>query len=256
MRWSEQWWYSVPELIRKTEEFYRRNAEAKPGVDLLTVTTQKIIEARRWQPALPFIKNNFAQVLTESKVSYVPRTYEPGALFLFPIRDIDGVYRRAQTNPCVGSTLFGEGKYHWIGEKIAGPNWLGNDSATLARIMKEQYAVLVEGPYDWLACRLIAPEVPVLSPLTKSISEKHEKYLRMLGCKVLYLMFDNERPDTAKGHDLGGGNLSMRVIKSKIKTMEIVIRLLKGGNDPAAALESVWGARALKEILLGDAFLQ
>lgn len=249
MRWSEQWWYQVPELIRKTDEFYARNALKNPGVGKLSVTTQKIIEARSWKPALPFIRNNFNQVLTELNIFYVPKTYAPGPLFVFPIRDLEGNFPRAQTKPCEGSALFGQGSYHWIGQKIDGPNWLGNDPATLQRIMELKFVILVEGPFDLLAARLIAPNLPIMSPLTKSISDKHERYLRMLGCETLILMFDNERADTEKGKDLGGGNLSMRVLQSKIKSMEVVIKLLEGGNDPAAALKSAQGAQKLRGLV-------
>lgn len=252
MQWTEQWWYQVQELITKTDEFYAKNAAKNPGADKLTVTAKKIVEARGWEPALPYIRENFSQVLTELNIFYVPKTYEPGPLFVFPLRDLEGKFPRAQTKPCEGSTLFGAGSYHWIGEKIEGPNWLGNDLATLARILETREVNLVEGPFDLLACRLLAPEVATMSPLTKSISDKHEAYLRMLGVERLNLMFDNERPDIEKGKDLGGGNLSMRILKYKIKTMEVAIRLLEGGDDPAGALKSVTGAGKLRGLLLGD----
>lgn len=245
------WWENVPELIKKTGEFYAKNVAKNPGADLLSVTAQKIIAAREWEPALSRIRDNFPQVLTELGIFYVPKTYEPGPLFVFPIRDVDGNFPRAQTKPCDGSTLWGKGSYHWIGEKITGPNWLGNDPATLARIMEKKEVTLVEGPFDLLACRLLTPDEPIMSPLTKSISDKHEAYLRMLGVDRLNLMFDNERPDESKGKDLGGGNLSMRVLKYKIKTMEVAVKLLKG-SDPAAALKSGPGTEKLLALLMGN----
>jgi hypothetical protein len=244
------WWENVPELIKKTQEFYARNAAANPGADLISVTTQKMIAVRKWEPALYRIKDNFPQVLKELGVFYVPKTFEPGPLFVFPIRDLEGNFPRAQTYPCEGSVLWGKGKYHWIGEKLVGPNWLGNDPANLARIIETKRVTLVEGPYDLIAAKLLTPEEPLMTPLTKSISDKHEAYLRMLGVEQLTLMFDNERPDKDNKED-GGGNVSMRVLKYKIKTMEVAVKLLKG-SDPSAALQSEPGTGELLSLLLGN----
>lgn len=247
----DTWWDNVPELIKRTNEFYAKNATKNPGADLTSVTTQKIIASRGWEPALSRIQDNFAQVIKETGVVYVPKTYVPGPLFLFPIRDLEGNYPRAQTKPCEGSYLWGQGSYHWIGEKLVGPNWLGNDPINLTRIIETKRVTLVEGPFDWLACKLLTPDEPIMTPLTKSISDKHETYLRMLGVERLTLLFDNERPDKEKGKDLGGGNLSMRVLKYRIKTMEVEVKLLKG-SDPSAALKSGTGAQALQALLTGN----
>jgi hypothetical protein len=251
MAYSDEWWFSVPELIKKTREFYTRNAAKNPNADLISATTQKIIVAREWQPALSHIQENFPRVLTELGVFYVPKTYEPGPMFVFPIRALDGTFPRAQTKPCEGSVLWGQGNYHWIGEKLVGPNWLGNDPETLKRIIERKEATLVEGPFDLLACRLLTPDLPIMTPLTKSISDKHEAYLRMLGVEKLNLLFDNERPDIEKGKDLGGGNLSMRVLKYKIKTMNVEVKLLKG-SDPSAALKTGAGTNNLLSLLMGN----
>jgi hypothetical protein len=251
MYFADQWWNSVPELIRKTDEFYAKNVVKNPNADKLSVTTQKIVDSRNWKPALPFIQKNFSSVLSDLNIFYVPKTYEPGPLFVFPIQDLDGNYMRAQTRPCEGSVLFGQGKYHWIGEKLFEPNWLGNDVATLRRILEQRMVILVEGPFDLLACRLVAPDMPIMSPLSKSLSDKHEAYLRILGVETLILMFDNERPNKEQ-YDIGGGNLSMRILKNKIKSMQVFIQLLEGGNDPASALQSTQGAKRLRELLKGD----
>ncbi len=251
MPYSDQWWTSVPELIKKTGEYYARCMVKNPGTDLISVTTQKIIAARGWEPALSHIKENFPRVLTELGIFYVPKTYEPGPLFVFPIRDLEGKFPRAQTKPCEGSIMWGKGSYHWIGDKIVGPNWLGNDPATLVRIIEKREVTLVEGPFDLLACRLLAPDEPSMTPLTKSISDKHEAYLRMLGVDKLRLLFDNERPDVEKGKDLGGGNLSMRVLKYKIKTMDVEVKLLRG-SDPSAALQTGQGTNNLLSLLMGN----
>ena len=251
MQWTDQWWYQVPELIKRTDEFYTRNVLKSPSADKITITTKKIVEVREWTRSLIYIEDNFPQVLKDLNIFYVPKTYIPGPLVVFPILNLDGEYLRAQTHPGFGSVLADQGKYYWIGEKIVGPNWLGNDPETIKRIIETRRVSLVEGPYDLLACRLLCPEIPTMSPLTKSINEKHEAYLRMLGVDTLNLMFDNEEPDREKGKDIGAGNLSMKILQKKIKTMDVVIRTLKG-SDPSAALKSEKGAERLRELLLNQ----
>src|SRR5208282_2196597 len=113
---QDQWWNNIQELIEKTDKFYARNALQKPSATKLAVTAKKMIEARGWQVALSKIEENFPRVLTELNAFYVPRTFEPGPMFVFPIRDLEGNYPRAQTKPCEGSVLWGQGSYHWIGK--------------------------------------------------------------------------------------------------------------------------------------------
>jgi hypothetical protein len=189
--------------MSETDKFYTLFAQKHPEISKLGTTIQKIVELRGWQPALPLIQPNFERILSELRVFYIPKPMPPGPMLVFPIRDIDGTYPYAQTKPLPGSPCeFNSGgipmKYCRIGRmEPVGPQWLGNSPEMLQRIILLRMVLLVEGPFDLLACRLLMPEAPVLTPLTKRMGEEHEAYLRMLGITRLYLMYDNEA--TGKG---------------------------------------------------------
>lgn len=198
---------NVPNITEETDKLYERIV-AKGGHDKLTLTREKIIEVRGWQPSLYLTRDNFERALTELGCFYVPKIMQPGPAFVFPIIDIDRECQYAQTKPLEGSVLGGKSKYRFIGSKCVGPTWLGNTNETLTTAVSTGQVVLVEGPFDLLACRVLAPEVPVMSPLTKRLGKGHQAYLRMLGLRRVYLMFDNELPSA--GHSIGAGNLAMK----------------------------------------------
>jgi hypothetical protein len=242
------WYQDIPKLIAETDKLYERIvAKGLPGK--LQLTRQKILQERGWSPSLAYTEKNLDPVLSELGCFYIPKVMMPGPIFVFPLRDLDGNYPRAQTKPLEGSSEFGEGKgkYRWIGEQTSGPSWFGNSPAMIKRIIERRSVILVEGAFDLIAARLLAPDAPLLCPLTKKIGGKHEAYLRMLGVQKLYLMFDNEKPKDAD-YDIGMGNLSMRVLSNQIKTMKTEI-LLCPSSDPSDALKSLLKARALKSLL-------
>jgi hypothetical protein len=246
----DAWYQKVPDLIKKVNDKYAEAAAAGQTYTKLSVTQQKIVEARGWSPALPIIQKNFDRVLTDLDCFYVPKTLQPGPMIVFPMRDVFGVSTRAQTKPFEGSSEFGAGKYMYLGKlskEFAGPSWLGNDPAMLKRIIERRWAVLVEGAFDLAACRLVAPDVPSLSSLTKSVGREHQAYLRMLGVETLYLMFDNEKPKD-EDHDLGGGEISMRALQRDIKEMKIEI-LYCPSEDPSACLKNFIKADKLRTLL-------
>lgn len=246
-------WYSKDTVPRLTETVNTKFAEAKAAGQTYTrnsITQQKILEARGWQAALPIIQKNFDRVLTELDCYYVPRQILPGPMIVFPMRDLYGVAARAQTKPLEGSIFAEGGKYHYLGQKskeFAGPSWLGHDEGTLKRIIEQRRVVLVEGAFDMLACRLVAPDVPTLSPLTKRLGREHQIYLRMLGVETPYLMFDQDKPK--EGYDIGGGELSMRVLQRDIKEMKVEI-LYCPASDPSNALKLLPKALQLRQLLV------
>ena len=249
MNW-DAWYQKVPDLIAKVDGLYAEATAAGKTYTKLSVTQQKIVEARKWQVSLPFIHKNFDRILTELGCFYVPKTLQPGPMIVFPLRDIFGVPTRAQTKPFEGSGEFGP-KYMYLGKKskeFAGPCWIGNDQGTLRRIISQRRVVLVEGAFDLLANRLVAPDVPSLSPLTKSLGHEHQVYLRMLGVDTIYLMFDNEKPKD-EDHDIGGGELSMRALQRDIKDMKVEL-LYCPSSDPSKCLESYTKALQLRSLLV------
>jgi hypothetical protein len=228
---EEGWWQDIAKLIEKTVAIY-----TKLEKDPILITATRIIEERSWvikpEQLMPVIK--------DLGVLYVPKKMFPGPMFLFPEVDVDGLLR-AQTKPL--HTMFGPGKYYSIGAKredFAGPIWLGNDEETLKLILEKGYVVLVEGPFDILAARAVAPGIPIMSSLTKSIGRKHEEYLRILGVRTTYLLYDNDE----------AGKKSMGVLSNIIKTMQVV-PLECPASDPSDCLQTRVKKDALQRVLEG-----
>jgi hypothetical protein len=80
-----------------------------------------------------------------------------------------------------------------------------------------------------------------LSPLTKKLGDKHVAYLRMLGVKTIYLMYDNEVS--------GAGNKSMEIECRKLSEWFTMITLLCPASDPSDCLKSMTVAGKLKRML-------
>lgn len=238
--------WNVTNIIAETDKLYARIVE-KGGRDKITLTKDKIIEARGWEDSLYLFKDNLDPVIEELGWFYVPKIMQPGPAFIFPIRDVDGSNKYAQTKPLAGSALGEKSKYRFIGDPPLGPAWLGNQPVIVKRLLHTRQVILVEGAFDLLACRVLAPDIPVLSPLTKRVGEKHLAYLRLLGIKRLYLMFDNELPSA--GRDLGAGNLAMMRESKELSRYFRTQILLCPSSDPSEALKSGYSAEKLRSIL-------
>jgi hypothetical protein len=244
---SKKWWETdVSKVMEETEVFYTRVAELYPDKAKLPFTKKKIIEARGWAPTLKTYDKHFEETLKRLGFFYVPNRIIPGPAFVFPIRDVDGKFTCAQTKPIEGSVLAVPGmKYRYIGDKQKqiGPRWLGNDYATLRKIIELRKVVVVEGPFDLLAARLVCPDLPIMSPLTKMLGKQHVAYLRMLGVIDLFLMYDNE--EAKEGKDGGSGNMSAEQQVACIKTMNVKA-LTCPQSDPSECLKNPKFVRELQ----------
>lgn len=245
-------WYEedVPRLITETDELYSRIVAKRPEADKVSLTTEKIIEARKWKPSLYLYKKNFEKAVRDLKYFYLPKLMEPGPMFVFPIRDVNGKHTCAQTKPLPGSAMYGTTKYRYIGQKPLGPRWLGNDPATLNAIIQHRCVLMVEGPFDLLACRLLCPEIPSMSPLTKFLGKHHITYLRLLGVQRLVLMYDNE--EAGENKQSKGGTVAMYYQSKQIEEMGFKIKvdiLDCASADASEALETDGRARQLRERL-------
>jgi hypothetical protein len=241
-----KWWETdVARIINETDTFYNRLVKVHPHKNKLALTKSKIIECRRWGPTTKLYDANFEQILTQMGIFYVPSRITPGPSIIFPIRDVGGTYPTAQTYPMEGSVLSGKlkSKYHFIGVELVGPRWLGNDYTTIKRIVDLRKVVIVEGSFDLLAAKLLCPDLPILSPLTKKLGGDHITYLRMLGVRDIFLMYDNE--EAWNGGKDGAGNLSMQQQKEDIKTM-VVTPLLCPKDDPSECLTHMAYAEKLR----------
>jgi hypothetical protein len=171
------------------------------------------------------------------------------------LRDYKGTINYAQTKPLEGSPLSGDGKfkYHYIGEEPKGPRWFGNTPEMLQKVVNSSLLIVVEGPFDLLAARLVAPIAPIMSPLTKTLGKEHIAFIRMLGIKKLILLYDNEKPDLAKGKKLGAGNAAAKIqvkeVQEACEGRVSVESMTCPASDPSKALENFEDAEQLKLLL-------
>ena len=229
---KDAWWNDLPELRGRTDALYE-----KLGRDIWQVTAEKMIQHRKWI----ITEAQLIPVLQELGVYYIPKKMIPGPMFVFPQTDVAGHITRAQTRPL--HDLFGEGKYHTLGvkkESFLGPVWMGNSDLTLAKVLETKTLGLVEGPFDLIAVKVVAPGLPFMSSLTKSIGEKHEIYLQILGLKHLYLLFDNET---------SGAGFNSKAMLSRILKIPVEALPECPGGDPSAALEKGTTKNALRKVL-------
>lgn len=250
-RYLDAWYQDVPALIQKTDAVYAawiQSGKPYEKFSKAAVTKKKIYESRGWEVCKPFIEENFDPTLSALNIFYVPKALQPGPAFVFPVRDLDNVWRQAQFRPAEGSRLWGEGKYITLGTMHAfkGPRWIGNDWETIRKIIRVHTVVLVEGPFDLLACRLLVPEVPCLSTLTKRISDDQLDYLSILGVKTIYLMYDNEKNNEPNRI---GMFTARKTIREKCCTEMHVDLLTCDASDPSQALRNRGMASSLKTTL-------
>lgn len=227
---KDAWWNDLNELRSRTDKVYE-----KVGRNIWQLTAEKMIELRGWKVK----EERLIPILEELGVYYIPKKLIPGPMFVFPEYDAAGKLTRAQTKPL--HDLFGEGKYHTLGVKkelFLGPVWLGNSDLTLQKVLDTKSVLLVEGPFDLIATRM-ATDLPVMSSLTKSIGEKHEAYLKLLGVKQLYLMLDSDK---------AGENSSSYLARNlTIPTMSLVCP----SADPSDAFKNIGRRDALIRYLKG-----
>jgi hypothetical protein len=232
--WKEKWYHNIPEVLRKAEEFY-----TDLGKDPFRVTAKQVIKERKWVVSNPEV---LVQALRELSFMYLPSRLEPGPMFLFPEIDLNGDFMRAQTKPLY--ELLPNSKYVTLGlsqAEFLGPVWLGNQEQGLQKILDHRFVVICEGPFDLLALRVAAPEIPSLSSLTKNLSDEHIDCLRLLGVETVHLMYDNEMTKA--------GEKSMSLLSKQYGDVLGMKTLLCPAGDPSECLESVSKTKALRSIL-------
>ena len=246
---EKPWWETdVTRVLSEVNDFYERVEKLYPDKGKIPFTKKKIIEVRGWAPTTYMFEAHFDAVLKQLGFVYIPNRVKPGPTFIFPILDVDGNYTCAQTKPSEGSVLCFSGmKYRYIGGKPIGPRWLGMDAATIKKIMELRKVVVVEGGFDLLAARLMAPDIPIVSPLTKKLGWSHLMFLRMLSVTEVLLMYDNEEAKTGRGE--GAGNVSMEQQIAAVKTMKLSA-LICPKSDPSTCLQNPDSAKKLRERLL------
>ena len=167
--------YDVPAMLQKADKIFADWAAMGKPQDRfgkVALAKRKIYESRGWLPSKLHIEKNFDMLLQTLGVFYLPKAHQDGPAFVFPIRDLDHKYRQAQVRPCEGSPMFdADKKYQRLGSgnryASSGPAWFGNDLETIRHMIERRVAILVEGPFDLLACRLLIPEAQLSGPRSK-----------------------------------------------------------------------------------------
>lgn len=248
-KFSEEWFHDVPALMQKTAGVYDKLREAGKTSGSNETTKKRIYEERGWLKR--WAEPNFGLVLDRLKVFYLPKALRPGPAFVFPIRDLDGRYNQAQVRPFADSCLFMEDhKYRRFGtdRSFRGPQWFGNDPITLQKIIMKRKVCLVEGPFDALACKLLVPDAPLMSSLTKGITEDQIEYLRILGVEHITTLFDND--ETNKAGAKGAHTTQYRVEKKFNSGITVSIST-GSAADPSDALKKEATAIELMLFLRG-----
>jgi hypothetical protein len=254
-------WQDVPLLMEEVDKLYTRlETKGQPGKWF--ATKKKIYAERNWVPSTFLIEKNFETALEKLNFFYIPKGWDPGPIFIFPQKDVEGDFTRAQSKPLyeIPNRDGVSSKYRVIGvkkEDFVGPVWLGNDEETLRLILLTKMVLLVEGPFDLLAVRLLCPEIPSLCPLTKKIGIDHQAYLRMLGVDTIYLLFDTDADKFNDSSDVkwneryteGAGVVSMKFLQRDITNMEVKPIWIAGAGDPSESLENLTTAKKLQKAL-------
>jgi hypothetical protein len=247
--------HNVHWLIDNTEKFYDLKVLPKGGPNKYAAAIKKILECRQWTPTHRLYADHFEAVLRELNIFYVPKQLNPGPAIVFPLRDVRGNYMLGRLKPLYELIIADEVvRYAFLGNTrdTIGPNWLGMSRETTKRIIEQRFVNIVEGPFDYLACRLLAPEIPTLSTGTKNFNDKHVAHLRLLGVKRIYIMFDKD--ESKEGLEQGHGDLASGALERKYDQQELNIEIKRthwrgGSSDPSDCLMRVDWAKALKESL-------
>ena len=228
-----EWFHDVPELMAKVDAMFAAWVATGKAVSRSETTKKRIYDARGWRRR--YAERDFASVLDRFQVFYLPKALRPGPAFVFPLRDLDGRYGQAQVRPLPESCLFmPDHKYRRLGTErpFKGPQWFGNDAATVRTIIERRKVCLVEGPFDVLACKLLAPDAPVLTTLTKGVGEDHVEYLRILGVNTVVTMFDYEE----SGQGARGAKATKWRVEAKYGSGIEVVNQASAATDPSDAL--------------------
>jgi hypothetical protein len=118
------------------------------------------------------------------------------------------------------------------------PSIFGVSPKAVAAVIEYRMAIFVEGYYDTLACRILAPELPFLSSGSKNLNDRQVWYCRIAGANTIRLMFDRDEKDTEDGAGIKAmAYLSDQMSLKHPIIMETLDRPLGAADDPSDALK-------------------
>lgn len=240
-------------LIEQTDLLYEQQIIPRGGPTKWQAAADRCIDRRNWRPSLPMIESNLEPIFRELNIFYVPKQLVPGPGFVFPKYDTTGEPTKGKFNP-LGWELFLSNtlaKYAALGlnHEFKGPHWIGNSDRVLQAMIRTRSVVLVEGPWDLVACRVISPDIPTITPETKLMNEMHFQYLKALGVARLVYLFDNEYSTKREGAAGAGYAAQTGMSREARKYGFSTETLLCPKEDPSACLKDRRSALALKNLL-------
>jgi hypothetical protein len=211
-------------------------------VDWADSTKQHIIKSRKWvispkqlDPIVNGSEPNPVRYITQR----VGDGYEGGGYF-FPIYDPAGLCPMAQirwSKPSLHKNM----KTMFIGtaSELNGPKWCGMTQDTVRQIMERRQLLLVEGPFDQMACRVaLGSDYPVVSCFGSLLTHQHIQDLQILGVRKIVLMFDADEAGERGAKILRDKALPFRVEKLKCPA-----------SDPSDCLQDERTFRTLSNLL-------
>jgi len=199
-------------------------------------TVEKVIAWRKWVASPDEVR----PVIEQSGVRFIPKQLVPegNGAYSFPVYNPLGSLSLAQlrfVRP-IGMT-----RYFVIGNQSehVGPQWFGLDQGTLERLTSIRTVLIVEGPFDVLACRIIlGTDIPVLCPLGKNLYLDHVRDLQCLGITKVIAMFDS---------DEAGAGAKLPPIPTRRGHKQDVERTILRcpGKDPSDCLKDLKTAKLL-----------
>ena len=236
-RWKDEPWAHVNPLIAELEDVYQKGIKAGKIVSPTDTAVRKLLQYREWSPSVP--QAALRRVIEELEIVYVPKGLGPGPGILFPMRDLTGEIMRLHIRLLEDGPERFKMKYMSLiddKDNFIGPAWLGADDATLNAIIATGEVLVVEGPLDLAAVRIMGCPWPSLSSTNKKLTDEHWSYLRVLGVKHLHTMLDNEASQV-------GTRAAEWIARNPFNIL--VTDHLCPVKDPADALKQPWSMKLL-----------
>ena len=212
------------------------NLYTEANLNWVDRTVEKVNAWRKWVASPDEVR----PVIEQSGVRFIPKELVPegNGAYSFPVYNPLGSLSLAQLRFV---RPIGETRYFVIGNQSehVGPQWFGLDRDTLERLTATRTALVVEGPFDVLACRIIlGSEIPVICPLGKNLYHDHVRDLQCLGITKVIAMFDS---------DEAGASATLPPIPTrrghKLDVERTILRC--PGKDPSDCLKDLKAAKLL-----------
>ena len=220
------------QMYRMAEKLYEERQ-----IDWVAETAEYIVSFRDWaiEPDL------VARTISPTKVRRMPKDLATGGAFFFPIYDNLDCLNLAQLRFIKPN---GYVEKYFIGEKRGhlSATWYGMDKFTANQIILKKRVIIVEGPFDALACQIAlgTNDFPILCAFGKKLNKKQIFDLELLGVNRVLLMFDQDQVGKR------GANDEMLRLPFKVQILKCPTEV---GGDPSDSLKTMKSFNTLGNLL-------